>query len=227
MLKRCTVIIAAVVLLGGCSGGAAQVDKPIVAPVVIDILDAQGVHADYTQMASPVGLTMTGAVGYQADSETLTKINESMTQFSKLLWQATCGNIKLDVVWLRNNSQDGYIHFEKLEKLGGHAQFGGPFTVNTNLLDIDKKMGKPGMGVKVLAAGIFHEFGHSMLRLQDEYNTDRVCIMHPQSRTVTFCVSCQKELLERFPLWRFPPESERAGWDEQHPVPVFQMEGAK
>lgn len=218
-----------IVLFAGCQSKQAVITEPAHTETVFknDLLDAQGVHLDYARIQPPVKLEMSAAVGYQAEPETMARVEESISQFAQLLWQATYGNMQVANVRLRNNSQDGYIHFEKLEKLGGHAQFGGPFTVNTNLLDLDKKTGKAGMGVKVLGAGILHEFGHSMLRLKDEYGTTRKCIMHPQSRKTYFCASCRQELLERFPGWRFPPETEREKWAEQHPAPPFQMDGTR
>lgn len=212
MTNVCLVLSIIVVLLSACQ--STQVSS---APAVE--LTAQGVPGDVTAIAAPVGLNLTAAVGYEADAETLAKIRDSIDAFSVLLWEKTCGNMYVKSVQLKNNSQDGYMHFEKLEKLGGHAQFGGPFTVNTNLLDLDVKSGKPGVGVRVLAAGIMHEFGHSMLRLQDEYGTTRECIMHPQSRTKDFCQACKEELLNRFKLWRFPAEPEKADWLKTHPCP--------
>lgn len=182
-------------------------------------LDAKGVHQDYTAMNSSVGLNLTAAIGYEADAESIDKIKQSLEQFASLLWADTFGQLYIKQVILRNNSQDGYIHFEKLEKLGGHARFGGPFTVNTNLLDLDQKTGRKGVGVKVLAAGIMHEFGHSMLLLKDEYGSTRECIMHPQSRTSHFCESCEKELLTRFKNWKFPVGNERAKWANQSKMP--------
>ena len=212
MTNVCLVLGIIVALLAGCQ--SAQIsDTPAVE------LNAQGVPGDVTAIAPPVGLNLTAAVGYEADAETLTKIKDSIDAFSTLLWEKTYGNVYVKSVQLKNNSQDGYIHFENLEKLGGHAQFGGPFTVNTNLLDLDIKSGKPGVGVRVLAAGILHEFGHSMLRLQDEYGTTRECIMHPQSRTKDFCPACKEELQNRFKLWRLPAESEKADWLKTHPCP--------
>ncbi|MBI4712561.1 MAG: hypothetical protein HY762_04575 [Planctomycetes bacterium] len=204
-----------VLLMGGCYTQM-QPDKPKMPELW---LDAKGVHQDYTAMNPPVGLNLTAAIPLLRDAETIDKIKQSLEQFAGLLWADTFGQLYIKQVILRNNSQDGYIHFEKLEKLGGHARFGGPFTVNTNLLDLDQKTGRKGVGVKVLAAGIMHEFGHSMLLLKDEYGTTRECIMHPQSRTSHFCESCEKELLDRFKNWKFPVGDERAKWVNQNKVP--------
>ena len=187
-------------------------------------IGSDGIKTDYTVIQPSVGLALTAAIAYEADKETIQKIEDSLEAFSQLLWQDTFGQMYIKTVVLRNNSQNGYIHFEKLTELGGHAIFGGPFTVNTNLLDLDKKIGKPGVGVKVLAAGIMHEFGHSMFYLKDEYGTTRQCIMHPQSRTTTFCISCEKELLERYNKWKFPPEAARAGWPAAHPKPAMAVQ---
>ena len=211
VLLFCVVMILFVSCQSGKTPGAVGTDGSLLGP--------EGIKEDYKNMVPPVGVSLIAGVGYKADQETLDKIKQSLERFAQLLCSDTYGNMYLKKAIVRNNSKESYIHFEKLAKLGGHARFGGTFTVNTNLLDLDKRTGQAGMGIRVLGAGIMHEFGHSMLLLKDEYGTKRKCVMHPQSRTTTFCPSCHEELLSRFTNWKFPVQAKRADWLKKNNVP--------
>lgn len=190
-------------------------------------LDEKGVPADFHSQPAPIGLCMTVALKYGASEADIDKIKKGFHRFSELIWRNTFGNMHIKkVVLINNNAGPGYITLARLKKEeGGHAWFGGVITVGVNLLDIggDKN---PDIGLRVFGAGILHEFNHSMFRLPDEYPYQgqpdkpvKQCVMDPRSRQTGLCAECEAIILKKFTGFRFPPESERAGWSESRPVP--------
>ncbi|MFA5794152.1 MAG: hypothetical protein WC980_03690 [Candidatus Brocadiia bacterium] len=187
------------------------------------ILDENGVSSDYTQITPPVGLCLTAALNYQPMDEEIDKVKQSFHRFSLLVWNDTWGNMYIKKAVFKTNATHGYISLEKLERgQGGHAYFGGVFTVSTNLLDI----GNPEMGKRILAAGILHEFGHSMFHLPDEYPYKgqpdmpvRKCVMDPRSHYTGLCIDCEQRILARFKNFSFPAEEQKNDWDKSHPAP--------
>lgn len=187
------------------------------------ILDEKGVSNDYTQITPPVGLCLTAALNYQPTAEEMDKIKQSFQRFSLLVWNDTWGNMYIKKAVFKTNGTPGYISLEKLAReQGGHAYFGGVFTVSTNLLNISN----PEMGKRIMAAGILHEFGHSMFHLPDEYPYKgqpdmpvRKCVMDPRSHSTVLCADCEQRILARFKNFHFPAEEQRKDWDKAHPVP--------
>lgn len=210
-------IVLAMVLFCGCMGSSGP------------LLTKQGVKSDYTVMSSPVGLNIDVAIDYDADGDEIEKIKKGIQRFSMLLWNNTYGNMYVNTAHLTDKKQNGYVNLRKMaQRQGGHARFGGVFTVNTALLNIGRNMNRPEVGLRVFAAGLLHEFNHSMFHLPDEYpyakkDKDIVpkknCVMDPRSRTTVLCEDCQGRLLKRFKNWKFPQAKQREKWTSSNKVP--------
>lgn len=186
-------------------------------------LDSRGVPSWVVDVEAPIALSIAAAIKEPAGPEELAKIEKAFRRFSALLWKGTWGNMHVERVLLRNGSTDGYVTLEKLpQKEGGYADFGGPFVVSTRLLDLlDEET-----GIRILAAGMLHEFSHSFLELHDEYPYEgepyrpvTMCVMDPRSRRSTFCPHCQGRILERFTKIRFPADADPESWAAEHPAP--------
>ncbi len=193
----------------------------------IVLLDENGVPPGIVELAGPIGLTLTVALKHDSTPDEQSRIKLALERFSTLLWNGTFGNMYVKKAVLRGNSEKGFLILDRLPpQEGGYAYYDKPFVVSVGLLDLGGPA-NPDIGVRVLASGILHEFGHSMLHLPDEYPYEgeadlplTACVMDRRSRKNNFCGHCEGLLLERFKKFRVPPQSDRADWAAQNPAPA-------
>jgi hypothetical protein len=133
------------------------------------ILNENGVKDDYTKLSPPVGLVMKVAIDYEPPADEMNKIKKALERVSLLIWQETWGNMYLAKAIIHKNTRDGYITLQKSprDRPDTSGWFDGAFTVSTNLLNIAPA--KPEVGIRVMAAGLLHEFNHSMFHLPNEH----------------------------------------------------------
>jgi len=187
-------------------------------------LDEAGVPQGVTEIAGPIGLSMSAGLRYQPSPEELAKIEKAFQRFSTLVWNETWGDMYVKEVLILKAPATGYITLDRLpQKEGGYAYFNGPFVVSTNLLNLMD----PETGIRILAAGMLHEFNHSMFLLPDEYPYEgepdlpvKMCVMDPRSRVTGLCPHCQGLILDRFKKFLFPAGIDPKDWAARNPAPA-------